>query len=74
MAFGADTQTDRHTHTHIPTRKPKQFQETRHTPACSRYMPGLKIHFSSICSSVATTLLMLNLGIKNCHKSFQQFL
>ena len=31
MASGADTQTDRQTHTHtrIPTREPKQFQETR---------------------------------------------
>ena len=27
MPLGVDTQT----HTHIPTREPKQFQETRHT-------------------------------------------
>ena len=29
MASGADTQTHRHTHAHIPMHKPKQFQETR---------------------------------------------
>ena len=27
MASGVDTQTDKHTHTRIPNRGPKQFQE-----------------------------------------------
>ena len=32
-----DRQTDRHTHTRIPTRGPKQFQETRHArPSAAR--------------------------------------
>ena len=30
-------------HTHIPTCKPMQFQETRHALVCSLYMSGLKI-------------------------------
>ena len=39
MASGADTQTDTHIHTHtrIPTRGPKQFQETRRArPSAAR--------------------------------------
>ena len=59
MFFGVDihtcthihTQTHTHTHTcmhlcthiHVPMHEPKQFQETKHAPACGQQAPGLKI-------------------------------
>ena len=40
---GGHTDTQTHTHTHTYQRRgQKQFQETRHVPACGRRAPGLK--------------------------------
>ena len=50
------THTSKHTPTHIDIRGQKQFQETRHTPACGRHAPGLKI--INILLAMMSQLLM----------------